>query len=437
MRASKSSSFALLLAVLPGCLAPQSSGAGKTTAEAETSHAVINDTPRPADPPTVTEANAFATASNAFGDDLYARLSKQSGNFAMSPASISMALAMTWAGAHGDTQAEMTQVLHLEGDPKAMTASAGKLLSTFNASHADYTLHVVNRLFGDKGYPFDAGFLALTKNDFGAELTPVDFQHASEPARNDINAYVAKQTNDKIQDLLAPGTLDDTARLVLVNAVYLNAKWQSPFFTNGTKTDAFHTSPDATSNVPTMHGDLNLAYADTDGVSVIDMPYQGGDLTMTVLLPDDASGLGALEQKIEHGGIDAFVAKEKEQTVRVALPKFTVETNGALSLKDALEDMGMKKAFIDGSADFSSMIASASRNDASQKLHLSNAYHKAFVAVNEAGTEAAGATAVIATVRGMEATPKAQFNADHPFLFAIRDKKSGLVLFMGRVVNPV
>jgi serpin B len=339
---------------------------------------------------------------------------------------------MTWTGARGKTRDEMTKVLHLGNDPKAMTASAGKLLASFNdPKKTDYTLSVVNRLFGEKTLAFEPDFLAVTKNDFSAPLSAVDFKHASEPVRLDINAWVEKQTHDKIPEILPPRSLSDLTRLVLVNAIYLHADWANPFAKEATAAQAFHLDGDKTVDVQTMHDDKMLRFAAAEGVKVVDMPYKGSDLSMTFLLPDDASQLAALEQKVEQGGIDALVAKEQQKLVRMALPKFKVASSAAITLSDPLKKLGMPDAFVDGIADFSGMSKA-------EVLHIAEAYHKAFVAIDEQGTEAAAATAVVMDGEAaiMPAQPQAEFTADHPFLFAIRDTKSGMILFLGRVANP-
>ena len=430
---SRARAIPFLAASLAACIStPSSVKPSSEPTAAEAPHTVIEDVSSTTGAPTADEVHGFAAASNAFGGDLYKELSSRPGNFTLSPASVSMALAMTWTGARGKTRDEMTKVLHLGSDPKAMTASAGKLLASFNdPKKTDYTLSVVNRLFGEKTLAFEPDFLAVTKNDFSAPFSLVDFKHASEPARLDINAWVEKQTHDKIQDLLPPGSLTDITRLVLVNAIYLHADWANPFAKEATAAQPFHLGGDKTVDVQTMHDDKMLRFADADGVKVVDMPYKGSDLSMTFLLPDDANQLAALEQKVEQGGIDGLVLKEQQKLVRMSLPKFKVASSAAIMLSDPLKKLGMPDAFIDGGADFSGMSKA-------EALHIAEAYHKAFVAIDEKGTEAAAATAVVIDGEAaiMPAQPQAEFNADHPFLFAIRDTKSGMILFLGRVANP-
>ncbi len=406
-----------------------------TTGGEPARHTEIVDVDRPVEAPTGTEAQAFANASNAFGADLYPELATGDQNVVYSPASISMALAMTWAGAHGKTRDEMSKVLHLTGDANELTASAGKLLSVLDAPHDGYTLRVANRLFGEETYPFAPSFVGLTKNEFGAELTKMDFVRSFEPARSDINTWVAKETNDKIQNLLPEGSVTSATRLLLVDAVYLHADWQMPFKKDQTREAPFH-APGGDVKVPTMNAGHTFPFADEDGVSVLDMPYQGGDLSMTLLMPDDAKDLASVEAKLSHDGLSSFIAKEKPREVLVSLPRFTIDMGAPIRLGSLLAQMGMPEAFQEATADLSGMTdVRTRRRDRREPLHISDVVHKAFVAVDERGTEAAAATAVAIAGRG-EVQFNQHFTADHPFLFAIRDVKTGLVLFTGRVEKP-
>lgn len=388
---------------------------------------------------TPTELSAFAKASNAFSGDLYKELGATPGNLFYSPASLSTAFAMTWLGARGATRDQMTKVLHfgdVEGvDANALTASAARLLVSLNdpaaAAPRDYTLSVVNRLFGEKTYGFDPGFLDVTKKQFGAELAPMDFKTAFEPARVDINAYVAKQTRDKIKNLIPERGLDADVRLVLVNAIYMNADWTEPFDKAGTRKAPFHPTPDSSVDVDTMHAEIHAPVGEVDGVKMIDLAYKGGDLSMTLLMPTDAADMGKLEAKIAAGGLDAMVGQLKPSSVGVAMPKFKIDPAQPMSLAGTFQKMGMQLAFTEGAADFTGMS-----KPGEESLFISKVFHKAFVAVDEKGTEAAAASAIVMSRESASAEPAQQLVLDHPFLFAIRDKKTGLVLFMGRLVNP-
>lgn len=422
-----------------GTTPPGSSGMGSGTRPAGTSTGFADSASElPAATPA--EASSFARASNAFGGDLYRELAAKPGNLFFSPASLATALAMTWQGARGETRDQMTKVLHFAdpsradmngADASAMTTSAARLLVSLNdPARTDYSLSVVNRLFGEKTYGFDRGFLDVTKKQFGAELALVDFKTAFEPARADINGYVAKSTKDKIKNLIPQGGVDSDVRLVLVNAIYMNADWSTPFDKAATRRAAFHPTPDSSVDVDTMHAAMSAPMASVDGTDVIDLAYKGGDLSMTILLPKDPTRLGELEAKVAGGGLDAMLGALQPKRIELALPKFKIDPSEPMALAGTLSKMGMPLAFTAGSADFSGMS-----KPGEEALFISRVFHKAFVAVDEKGTEAAAASAIVMS-RESAPAPAEPFAVDHPFIFTIRDTKSGLVLFSGRLVNP-
>ncbi len=221
---------------------------------------------------------------------------------------------------------------------------------------------------------------------------------------------------------------------MLVDAIYLHADWETPFDKESTSPAPFHVADDKSLDVPTMHALTDVGFAEDGGVRAIDLPYKGGDLSMTLLLPDDPKTMSALEERVAKGGLDALVAAEKREPVRIALPKFKATNGAPMALSTDLEALGMPSAFIDGVADFAGMVDAKLPGDHA-RLHIQDAYHQAFVAIDELGTEAAAATAVVMQAETAFVAPKvdAEFIADHPFLFVLRDKTSGLVLFMGRV----
>lgn len=434
-------SAAIAACLLVGCsstIVPDESGHGtsKPVPDSSAPGTPIHDDKADVPAATPAERSSFAKASNAFAADLYRELAAPPGNLFYSPASLSTALAMTWLGARGETRDQMTKVLHFGdvpgADPSALTSSAARLLVSLNdPTHTDYTLSVVNRLFGEKTYGFDTGFLDITHKQFGAELAPMDFKNAFEPARVDINGYVAKSTRDKIKNLIPPGGIDADVRLVLVNAIYMNADWSEPFDKVGTHKAPFHPKPDASIDVDTMHGDVHAPYGTVDGVDMIDLAYKGGDLAMTVLMPKDPADMSKLEAKITHGELDTMIGKLKPNTVAVAMPKFKIDPTEPMALGGTLSKLGMPLAFKEGAADFSGMF-----KPGEQPLFISRVFHKAFVAVDEKGTEAAAASAIVMSTESAAMEPPASITLDHPFVFAIRDKKSGLVLFMGRLTDP-
>jgi len=387
-------------------------------------------------PPSAEEAKSLAVSSNAFATDLYARLRKEPGNLAVSPGSITLALAMTWAGARGDTAKEMARVLHFTGEQKEVIESAGRQLSAWeDPSRTAYTLNVANRLFGDKSYSFEPAFIKLTGEAFKAPLEPVDFRAAPDAARKHINDWVAGETKDRIKDLIPARGIDADTRLVLTNAIYFLGDWENPFAKERTQKAPFFVKPTSPKDVPMMHQTERFKYAAADGVKVLEMPYQGGELAMTFVLPDKKDGLDAVEQKLTAEKLDGWIGALSGKRVDVSLPVFEIEPGAPLSLGDTLKEMGMKLAFTRGQADFTGMANPPRQED---RLYISRVFHKAFVKVNEKGTEAAAATAVVMAREGaaMPTEPPAEFRADHPFLFFLRDVRSGMILFMGRVSEP-
>jgi serpin B len=376
----------------------------------------------------------LVTASNALGLDLWSRVRSMPGNLALSPASLSAALAMAWRGAAGETAAEMQRVLRLDGDPDAAIDGWGELTAALQAPRRSLVLRTANRLFGDQAYRFEAAYLDRLRAAFGAPLEALDFAHAPEPARAHINLWVEDQTEHRIQDLLPPLSIESETRLVLVNAIYFLGEWEKPFDPNATAEDRFTIEPGVFRPVMLMHRQGHYRMAKADGVAVLELPYVGGDAAMLVVLPDRLDGLPAVEQSLDTGKLAAWIGALAKQEVRVWLPRFLVDPPEAMRLRAPLLALGMVRAFDDKQADFTRMANPPSPAD---QLYLDAVFHKAFVQVNEKGTEAAAATAVPARTRGLATPPPIpEFRADRPFLFFIIDQASGLVLFMGRVAEP-
>lgn len=381
--------------------------------------------------PSSEESRAAAAAINAFGIDLYGRLRDRRGNFALSPASIEIALAMTYAGARGDTAAEMARTLHLEGDAdRAHTALAAQLRD-WNAERSTYQLATANRIFAQQGVAWEQAFMALTRDRYAAPAEGVDFANDGEAARAHINRWTASQTNDRIQDLLPRGSITDLTRMVLVNAIYFKGRWLVQFDPAATSPGPFYVDGRAAAQVPLMRNTTNYAIARDADVQVLELPYAGEELSMLVVLPNARNGLAAVERSLSVAKIDAWVSALSGERVEVALPKLTIAGGDSLELKDPLKALGMQLAFDDRRADFTGI--GRFRDDT---LYISNVFHKAFVEVNEEGTEAAAASAVVMQVRGAGPAEARRFVADHPFLFLIRDRRSGAILFLGRVVDP-
>lgn len=386
------------------------------------------------------EAKTLAAGINAFTHDLHARLAKDTrGDLFFSPFSIEAALAMTAAGARGDTLDEMQKALHLPTDPHA---AFGTLINHLNSAGRDklrpYELTVANAIWAQKGFPWHKEFIELTQKHYGSGLTDVNFAEP-EAARKLINEWVEKQTREKIKNLIGPKVLDALTRMVLVNAIYFKGTWLYQFDKKHTKGAPFTRADGTKVDVPLMAQTATLNYGESselvipagervavragEKVQVLELPYAGKELSMLVFLPETATGTHWLAEWITPERLGRLELSPTE--VQVALPRF--KTEGSYSLQPALTDLGMKKAF-GPQADFTGMAPRG--ND----LYIAHVLHKAFVDVNEEGTEAAAATAVVVKER---AAPRVtEFRADRPFVFAIRDNATNTVLFLGRYTGP-
>lgn len=375
----------------------------------------------------------LARSSNAFGFDLYQRLRQRPGNLILSPASLSTALTMTWGGARSATAVEMKKVLHLEGTAEAAMAASGALAHSLQEPKRPVTFRIANQLFGEKTYRFEAAYLERTRAAYGAALEPLDFKAAPEPARVHVNEWVEKKTERRIKDLIPPGGIERDTRLLLVNAIYFLGDWEQPFPARQTRPAPFHLSATETRTVPTMNQAGRFRIAARDGVTALEMPYKGGEFSMVVLLPDRADGLAALESGLDLKRLDALLAGLATELVSVAIPKLEIRPPESLSLGDDLKALGMPLAFDRDRADFTGM---ANPPDPRDRLVLSKVFHQGWIRVDEKGTEAAATTAVTMTFAGAAPSQPRLFKADRPFLFLLRDKASGLVLFLGRVSDP-
>ena len=371
-----------------------------------------------------------ATTGN-FALDMYAQLSQQPHNFAFSPVSIELALAMTYAGARGSTADEMRRAMSFGDNDAALFAAHAARLAAWNKPRRHtYELAVVNRLFGDEAAEFHPDFVRLTRKHYGAPLKTLDFQHAPERSRTHINKFIAKRTKNQIDNLLSAGTITSSTRLVLTNALYFKGSWEHEFDAKATVDADFTTVAGAEVVVPMMRMTRGLRYAKADGVQVVELPYEGGDLVMNVLLPEGAHGLASLEAQMVAGKLTTWLGALRRTKVILSLPRFKLDPPETISLEDPLRALGMTKAFDPRQADFTAM----SDGD----LFVDDVLHKCFVEVNEEGTEAAAATAVaMSTLTLGDGRPQpVVFNADRPFVFAIRERDSDALLFIGRVADP-
>jgi serpin B len=387
----------------------------------------------PVEAPAAGELSRLASSSNAFGFDLFRRLREDPGNLVVSPASITTALAMTWAGARGETAAQMQRVLHFEGQAQEVAATSGRLARFLEDPGRPITFRIANQLFGERTYTFEQAFLDSTKAAYGAPIELLDFKGEPERARLRVNTWVEGKTEKRIADLIPPEGIDSTTRMVLVNAIYFLGDWADPFEASSTQPAPFHTTKTDEKAVPTMHRAGALRTARRDGVSLVELPYKGGSMSMVLVLPDRVDGLAAVEKSLDAAALDRLVSSMQSQQVLVSIPRFEIKPAAPVRLKEHLQAMGMSVAFERGRADFTGMAAPP---DPRERLFIGEAFHKAFVRVDEKGTEAAAATAVVMAA-GSGPPPKlVEFTADHPFLFFIRDTASGLILFMGRVADP-
>jgi serpin B len=378
-----------------------------------------------ADEPSPANKQAVVQGNNTFGFDLYHQVQSQDGNLFFSPYSISTALSMTYAGARGQTAQEMAHVLHLSPDQSQLHPAIASVVGGLAGQADGVRLDVANALWGQKGQPFVPDFLQLTKKYYGAGIHQVNFSQP-EAASQEINAWVEKQTQEKIKNLISPDALNG-ATLVLTNAIYFKGSWDKAFPKARTFKEDFFTGAEQKVPVDMMHLTENLKFLEDDRFQVIALPYKGDAVSLIAFLPRQKDGLKAMEEQLNAGVVSDALAKMKSTKVVVTLPKFKMTST--FQLADVLSKMGMPLLFQPGKADLSGIVQT---ND----MFISKVIHKAYVDVNEEGTEAAAATAVIGVRMAARPTPTPTFRADHPFVFAIRDNKTGSILFMGRVANP-
>jgi RNA polymerase sigma factor (sigma-70 family) len=373
---------------------------------------------------------AVVKGNTEFALDLYGRLRTADGNLFYSPYSISTALAMTYAGARADTAEQMAKALHFTLEQDRLHPGFAALHKELNGDgpKRGYQLSGANTLWGHKDIDFRNEFLATIQANYDGGLHLVDFIGAREEARRTMNAWVEKQTREKIKDLIKESHLTLWTRLVLTNAIYFKGDWARQFPKGATREGPFQVTTDKQVKVPLMHQTARFKHLDNGTFQILELPYQGNDLSMIVLLPKKVDGLADLEKSLTPATLAECLPKLREEEVIVTLPKFKVTAE--LDLKEQLSALGMPLAFDRDKADFTGMAENPDGN-----LYIFKVVHKAFVDVDEEGTEAAAATAVVINIY-KSARQEAVFRADHPFLFLIRDNRSGSVLFLGRLVNP-
>jgi len=377
------------------------------------------------------EIESLVDGNSAFAFNLYQQLIDNGENLFYSPYSLSLALAMTYAGARGETAQEMANTLHFY-------LSQDKLHPAFNwldielakrgegAEGKDdegFRLNIVNAIWGQENYRFLDDFLDVLAENYGAGLRILDFIKSTEESRTTINKWVSQQTEERIEELIPQGAIDAATRLVLTNAIYFNAAWMYPFDEKNTVDGDFNFLNGDTVIVPMMSQTELLNYMKGNNYQVVELPYDGNELSMLLIMPDEGS-FASFEQALDNELIDNILSQLGTKQVVLSMPKFEFRTE--VGLKQILPAMGMPTAF-SGMADFSGMTGN-------HDLFIGDVLHEAFVSVDEAGTEAAAATAVIMKLTAAE--EMVTMSLDHPFIFLIRDIKTGTVLFVGRVLNP-
>jgi serpin B len=415
------------LAILAGCACP---GSGKPPGLSAQSNKARITSP---DVPARHQAE-LVSGNSAFAFDLYQHLKGTKGNLFYSPHSISIALAMTYAGARGETEQQMADTLHFTLPQDQLHPAFNWLDLELASRGADakgkdgesFQLNIVNATWGQKGYEFLPEYLDTLAINYGSGLQLMNFRGDPENSRVTINDWVSSQTNERIKNLIPPGLITADTRLVLTNAIYFNAAWAEAFDEEATTDGSFFLLDGSEITVPLMAQTTSLGYAKGEGYQAVELPYDGGELTMVILLPDEGT-FEAFEDSLDAKQIAAITDDVAYTEVVLTMPKFKTESE--FSLSNTLSAMGMPIAFTTN-ADFSGM-------DGTTDLYISDVVHKAFVDVTESGTEAAAATGVIVEAESApEPEPPLVVTVDRPFVFFIRDIETGTILFVGRVMDP-
>ncbi|HEY3857728.1 MAG TPA: serpin family protein [Verrucomicrobiae bacterium] len=375
------------------------------------------------------EPTPLVSGNNSFAFDLYSHLNGQPGNLFFSPFSISMCLGMTYAGSRDNTETQMRVALHFPDLPNATSPAFATLQQQLDEEKKrdGIQLDIANALWASRGDSFLPAFMKSAADDFQANIKRAGFFTSAESARVEINNWVAGKTHDKIGEILPPGSLDKETKLVLVNAIYFNARWANPFQKINTSPQPFHLSATTQTNAVFIRKTESALYGASGDMQIVEIPYAGKEISMMILLPSQHEEIAGIEKQLSADNLENWANELRPSQVQIELPKFTLESH--FKLRETLAGMGMSEAFSPAAANFSGM-------DGVGNLYISQVFHQAWVEVSEEGTEAAAATAVQMRPRGMRHPQNAVFRADRPFLFLIRDRTSGTVLFMGRVADP-
>jgi len=415
-------------ALAVGCDDGGTTAAGPDKTDVDVAQSALERDTDPNVPPA--DLAAAVDGNNAFALDLYRNLAADDGNLVLSPHSVSVALAMTYAGAAGDTATQMADAMHFDL-PQTQLHPAFNALDLALSSRGEgadgadgepFRLRVVNAAWAQRDYAFLDSYLDTLALSYGAGVRLMDFDTAPDPSRLVINEWVSEQTEARIPNLLPEGSITSGTRLVLTNAVYFNAAWETQFDEDLTTDETFHAA-DGDVQVPTMHGTAYHAYAAGDGWRAVELPYDGGEVAMLVVVPDD---LATFEAGLDGAALAAVDEQLTSTRIALSFPKF--EYRKTTDMGGPLADLGISDAFSPGAADFSGM-------NGGHDLFISGVLHEAFIKLDEHGTEAAAATAVIVGTTSVPPDPIA-VAVDSPFLYFIRDVETGAILFVGRVANP-
>ena len=363
---------------------------------------------------------------NDFSFEFYNKLLEgDDGNIFFSPYSIFVALSMAYEGAAGNTADEMQNILNILQNDSVTQSSFGRIYNLLNQNQNGYTINTANAFWTHQDYQFLNSYLKLLENYYMAEANVLDFSKNVEAAEM-INTWIEEQTNDKIKDMIKSDMLSDITKLVLTNAIYFKGLWEKQFDPDATYETDFEITNDQTVKIDMMSytgDDSTFNYTETEDLQILELQYQGNDLSMIILLPKE-NNISIAESALNAKNLTNWRNDLEENEIIVKIPKFKFKTE--YTLNDVLKNMGMNDAFSPGAADFSKM-------DRTRDLFISKVLHKAFIEVNEEGTEAAAATAIVMELGVAMST---EFNADHPFLFLIQHKETGTILFLGKVTDP-
>ncbi len=426
MKYFKNSLFVLALFILVNFATPVSTSCGDDTfMSSEDTSALKISQARKFD--SVSAVNNVVNSINQFAFDLYPALKNKEENIFFSPYSLSTAMAMTYEGARGKTAEEIRQVFHYPEDIEILRRGYAETINQINKKDKKYELHTANALWAQKNYPFLPEYFKTVEKYYGGKVTNVDFAWDTENSRLTINKWVEEQTRNRIKDLIPQGVITSLTRLVLTNAIYFKGNWETQFPKGNTKEAEFRASVDKKVRVPMMFiGGRKFNYAENEALQLLELPYAGNELSMLILLPRNE--LSEVEPYLKADKIQDLMKDMCQEEVDVYLPRFKFETKYLMGGEQGiLGGMGMPTAFSEMRADFSGMTGKPD-------LYITEVVHQAFVEVNEEGTEAAAATGIIMGAKAV--LMKKVFRADHPFIFFIQEKRTGAILFFGRVIDP-